>query len=180
MMPTATATDSEHSFQDAMALFAAGVTAVTTLRDGKPAGLIATSVCSLSSDPPSLVVCVNKNASAHDAIVKHGTFAVNLLSVEQSDIVDRFRAAKGDARFEPGQWTTLETGAPVLADAAVVLDCRLDKCHDGYTHSIFVGVIERISSRRDVDSACLLWHGRSFARSTPLGAAQRVSKAVEV
>ncbi|MFT4067386.1 flavin reductase family protein [Paraburkholderia sp.] len=162
------AADTDRTFQDAMSLFAAGVTAITTMRDGRPIGLIATSVCSLSSDPPSIVVCVNKSASAHDAIVAHGKFAVNLLSVDQSDVVDRFREAKGQARFEAGQWTTLETGAPVLADAAVVLDCTLEKCHDGFTHSIFVGVIERISCSRSVDTSCLLWHARGYARSMPL------------
>jgi flavin reductase len=160
--------DTVHSFQDAMALFAAGVTAVTTMRDGQPVGLIATSVCSLSSEPPSIVVCVNKSASAHDAIVAHGKFAVNLLSDDQSDVVERFREAKGHERFAAGQWTTLATGAPVLADAAVALDCTLEKCHDGFTHSIFVGVIERISCRQSVDASCLLWHARAYARSMPL------------
>jgi flavin reductase len=160
--------DVTRAFQNAMSLFAAGVTAITTMHDGQPAGLIATSVCSLSCAPPSIVVCVNKSASAHDAIVTHGKFAVNLLSVDQFDVVDRFREAKGHDRFEAGQWTTLETGAPVLADAAVVLDCTLGKHHDGFTHSIFVGVIEQISCRREVDSSCLLWHARGYARSVPL------------
>jgi flavin reductase len=160
--------DMTRAFQNAMSLFAAGVTAITTMRDGKPAGLIATSVCSLSADPPSVRVCVNKSAFAHDAIVTHGKFAVNLLSTDQCDVVERFREAKGHERFEAGQWTTLQTGAPVLADAAVVLDCTLGKCHDGFTHSIFVGVIEQISCQKDFDSSCLLWHARGFARSVPL------------
>ncbi|SAK77782.1 flavin reductase family protein [Caballeronia ptereochthonis] len=160
--------DMTRAFRNAMSLFAAGVTAITTMRDGKPAGLIATSVCSLSSDPPSIIVCVSKGASAHDAIVAHGKFAVNLLSVDQCDVVDRFREAKGHERFEAGQWTTLRTGAPVLADASVVLDCTLGQRHDGFTHSIFIGVIEQISCRRNVDSSCLLWHARGFARSVPL------------
>lgn len=160
--------DMTRAFQNAMSLFAAGVTVVTTMRDDGPAGLIATSVCSLSSDPPSIIVCVNRSASAHDAIVAQGKFAVNLLSVDQCEVVDRFRQTKGQERFETGQWTTLKTGAPVLADAAVVLDCTLGKRHDGFTHSIFVGVIEQIVCRRNLDAGCLLWHERGFARSTPL------------
>ena len=163
-------TDPVVEFQKAMSLFAAGVTVVTTLSDGKPAGLVATSVCSLSSDPPSIVVCVNKKAATHDAMIEQQKFSVNLLSVEHREVVDRFRDIRGHERFEPHHWTTGKSGTPVLRDAVVVLDCEISGRYDGFTHSIFIGVIKDIAFASENDgAACLMWHGRNFARCLPLG-----------
>jgi flavin reductase len=165
------ASDAVFEFQRAMSLFAAGVTVITTLRDGRPAGLVATSVCSLSADPPSIIVCVNKTASAHDAMIAEGKFAVNLLSVDHRDVVGRFRDARGHDRFDTHRWATGTTGSPVLSDAVVVLDCEIGDKHDGFTHTIFVGIIRDIAFASDTqDAACLMWHGRSFARCLPLSA----------
>lgn len=155
-------------FQRAMASFAAGITAITTQRDGCPVGIIATSVCSLSADPPSIIVCVNKDSSVHDAILQEGRFAVNLLSVAHCDVVQRFQSHKGDARFEPDIWASLETGAPILVNAAVALDCELLDRHDGYSHSIIVGGIKATRLADAPHADCLLWHDRAYACSVPL------------
>ncbi|CAB3669761.1 flavin reductase family protein [Paraburkholderia rhynchosiae] len=160
--------DSRANFQQAMSLFAAGVTVITAMHDAKPVGLIATSVCSLSDEPPSVIVCVNKSASSHDAILRAGSFAVNLLSTAHCGVVDTFRKTKGQARFTSNQWASLVTGAPVLADATVALDCEISDQHDGFTHSIIVGVIREIAFNETADAGCLLWHERGFARSAPL------------
>ncbi|MDR5836361.1 flavin reductase family protein [Caballeronia sp. LZ034LL] len=164
-------TDPVIEFQKAMSLFAAGVTVITTMSDGKPAGLVATSVCSLSSTPPSIVVCVNKSAATHDVLIQEGKFAVNLLSVEHRGVVDRFRDVRGEARFDTHPWRVSKTGSPMLDDAVVVLDCEIAGRHDGFSHSIFIGVIRDIAfARQDDAPACLMWHGRTFARCSPLSA----------
>ncbi|MBB5411148.1 MULTISPECIES: flavin reductase family protein [unclassified Paraburkholderia] len=160
--------DSKANFQQAMSLFAAGVTVITAMHHAKPVGLIATSVCSLSDDPPSVIVCVNKCASSHDAILGAGSFAVNLLSTAHCGLVDTFRKRKGQDRFAANKWSSLETGAPILPDATVALDCEISDRHDGFTHSIIVGVIREIAFNETVDAGCLLWHERGFARSAPL------------
>ncbi|WP_202988061.1 flavin reductase family protein [Pseudomonas typographi] len=153
-------------FRQAMASFASGVTAVTTQENNVPCGLIATSVCSLSAEPPTVLVCVNKSASPHDAILRTRCFAVNLLSAEQASIVERFSAAKGSERFEPEQWTLGVTGAPVLIDSVVTFDCELIAVHDGFTHSIMVGkIVDAMINERQA-TACLLWHRQGFAHSS--------------
>ena len=70
----------EQQFKEAMGRFAGAVTAITTFANEQPAGLIATAVCSLSCEPPSVIVCVNKTASAHDLILNNGYFGVSLLA----------------------------------------------------------------------------------------------------
>lgn len=148
-----------------MARFAGAVTIVTTSENDQPIGMVATSVCSLSADPPSLVVCINKGTSAHDPIMRNRTFAVNLLSDEQVLLVRNFMSQKGSQRFDQGTWGKLVTGAPVVQGATAVFDCELLESYDGFSHTILIGKILdlRLSDKLDAVS-CLLWHNRDFAK----------------
>jgi flavin reductase len=150
-------------FRNAMARFTNGVTAITTSENGIPSGLIATSVCSLSADPPTILVCVNKTAGAHDVIVRSRMFAVNLLSADQKDVAQRFASEKGASRFDLTRWTVGERGAPILIGSVVSLDCKVIATHNGYSHTIFVGEITVSTMHTDPDTNCLLWHQRNFA-----------------
>ena len=163
-----TSTVKVSDFQQAMAAFPGGITAVTTLDGAAPAGIIATAVCSLSAEPPSIVVCVNKHASVHDAILRSRRFAVNLLSTDQHDVAQRFQRQKGSERFDVRHWSSLETGAPILINAALALDCALLDAYDGYTHTILVGAVQAAQMPAAGDGGPLLWHERAYARSRPL------------
>ena len=158
----------QSSFADAMARYPGAVTIVTTREDGLPLGMVATAVCSLSADPPSLVVCLNKGTSAHDPILRQKFFAVSLVSGEHVRVVQHFMATKGIDRFSMGDWSTLVTGAPVLNDATVVFDCQLSEVHDGFTHSILIGAVMDCRVSTPTDQTCLLWHGRDFAEPSRL------------
>lgn len=158
----------QSSFADAMARFPGAVTMITTLEDGLPFGMIATAVCSLSADPPSLIACLNKDTSAHDPILRQKLFAVNLVSGEHVPVVRHFMSSKGPERFKLGNWTTLRTGAPILNDATVAFDCELREVHDGFTHSILVGTVKDCRIATQLDQSCLLWHGRDFAEPSYL------------
>lgn len=151
-------------FRVAMQRFAASATAITTLDDGVFAGLMATAVCSLSAEPPSLVVCINRDASAHDAILRSGILGVSLIPDNAEELAMHFAQAKGAARFERGDWTTLETGAPILLDAPAAFDCRISQVYDGYSHSIIVADIKAFHFAELPESDCLIWHRRAFAR----------------
>jgi flavin reductase len=154
-------------FRHAMTRFASGITAITTRENGLPSGLIATSVCSLSAEPATMLVCVNKSASAHDVILRTKTFAVNLLSADQMSVAERFMASRGPDRFDPAQWEDGAAGSPVLTSAVVVFDCRLIAIHDGFTHSILVGQIADATVNDDAAADCLLWHRHTFAQMSP-------------
>jgi len=152
------------AFIHAMASMAAGVAVITTGEGEKCAGLTATAICSLSADPPSLIVCVNKEASAHDLLVAEARFAVNVLGRDQRDLALRF--AKGSLtaseKFSGANWSTLATGAPVLATAEAVFDCALDRVVDGYSHSILIGLVKHTLVREETEGSGLVWHGRRF------------------
>jgi cob(II)yrinic acid a,c-diamide reductase len=105
-------------FKKAMRHCAGAVALVTVGReDGRRTGLTVTAVCSLSDDPPSLLVCVNCNASAHPRIREERCFGVSFLSEEHMPLALTFsgqNGVDGDDRFGFGRWATRVTGTPVL------------------------------------------------------------------
>jgi flavin reductase (NADH)/cob(II)yrinic acid a,c-diamide reductase len=141
------------NFKQAMRHCAGAVALVTVGREsGRRTGLTVTAVCSLSDDPPSLLVCVNRNASAHPRIREEACFGVNFLAHEHMALALTFSGQKGvngDDRFAFGQWATAVTGAPVLEDALVSFDCALRETFETKTHSVFIGDVRDVSFRVD-------------------------------
>lgn len=154
-------------FLEAMSVLPGPVAIITTGLAGQRGGLTASSVCSLSTDPPSVIACVNKSASAHDLILKAGCFGVNILRPDQQGAANLFTRKNVD-RFANHDWIEMSTGAPLLADALVALDCRLDRVFDGFSHSILVGVVEQLSYSPKPDEDCLVWHRRRYRRSADI------------
>ena len=152
-------------FRNAMRGFAGAVTIVSTGAVRRRAGLTATSVCSLSDDPPSLLVCVNRNAAAHNRIQAERAFGIAVLNAEQDGVAECFagrRRLAPEQRFAVGIWHCLATGAPLLRDAVVNFDCELAAEHAFKTHSIFIGLVRDI---RQCDGARpLLYLRGGFAR----------------
>lgn len=141
-------------FRASMRQLAGAVTVIATGDAGQRFGLTATAVCSLSDDPPTLLVCVNRSASAHDLIQKNRTFTVNLLAGDQEKVAARFagRAGlKGEARFEGAAWGRLATGAPVLDNALAVFDCEITQEHVFASHTIFIGRVVASAARGAAD-----------------------------
>ncbi len=133
---------------------AGAVTVIATGAVGHRSGLTATAVCSVSDDPATMLVCVNRTASAHDLIHKHRWFSVNLLASDQQAVADRFsgRAGlRGDVRFENGAWHTLVSGSPVLLGALAAFDCEVAEAHVTATHTIFIGRVVAATARETAD-----------------------------
>jgi flavin reductase (DIM6/NTAB) family NADH-FMN oxidoreductase RutF len=154
-------------YKRGMRRLAAGVTIVTTAHDGERNGLTATAVTSLSSEPPQLLVCVNRTASAHDLIRAASRLCVNLLAREHQELAARFAGSDrihGSERFENGRWTTLTTGAPALTDAIAAFDCVVSETIDSATHTIFIGRVVDVAMREDGEP--LLYEAGSFVSLT--------------
>jgi flavin reductase len=130
-------------FRAAMRGLASGVSLVTTLDpEGKPHGMAATAVMSVSADPPRILVCVNKTASMHAPLVAFGCYAVSFLSAAQADLVRIFSSPdQRHLRFAGSGWSGLTTGAPVLDGAVAVLDCVVVEQIDAISHSMFIGEV---------------------------------------
>jgi flavin reductase (DIM6/NTAB) family NADH-FMN oxidoreductase RutF len=153
----------------AMRQLAAAVNVITTEIGGERVGLTATAACSVSVEPPQLLVCVNRSGYSHDFIAEAGAFCVNVLAVDQDDVARRFAGMDGsdrDERFALGRWSTLSTGAPVLEDCLANFDCEIVNTFEAATHSIFVGLVVGCRSV-NVGEPLLFGDGR-FARLAEL------------
>jgi len=158
-------------FKQAMRHLAGGVTIIATEHEGCRAGLAATAVCSVLADPPTLLVCINSGASAHDPIRASGRSSVNLLASGQNGIARGFSGEtglKGEERFAAGEWSPLVTGAPVLDGALVSFDCYVTEVVRMATHSVFFGAVMGVSSRT-VAKPLIYAHG-TYGNFSPEGA----------
>lgn len=147
------------AFRSAMRHVAATVYAVTTGHGEDRYGIVATAVSSLSFDPPSLLVCVNRTASLHAPLASAETFCVNVLGLGNRDVAEQFMLGRGVDRFAVGEWDEA-LGVPLLATAQSSFVCRRVHCHDFGTHSIFIG--ELIAAKHRADAAPLTYYDRRY------------------
>lgn len=152
------------AFKSGMRKFASGVALITSAAAGHRAGLVATAISSVSTAPPTLLVCINRSASAHEVIDRSEVYAVNLLAAADLDLVDVFsKSARRAERFTSGDWQTQITGAPVLASALAAFDCKVVQRLAYETHTIFLGEVLQVRiAGQDVDP--LLYMDSAFRR----------------
>lgn len=130
-------------FRRAMRRLATTVSIVTTSSEGKPFGMTATAVTSLSIEPPSLLFCVNRNTSIFPILGPGVKACINLLGSEQARLAEIFAGKVSPAeRFSSGSWDYGEAGIPFLIDAQASLSCTIDAIFDYATHAIFVGKVD--------------------------------------
>ncbi|WP_137156203.1 flavin reductase [Rhizobium sp. FKL33] len=134
------------AYRNAMARLAAAVTIVTTDGVGGKAGFAATAVTSVSDNPPTLLVCLNRGSSAFPAVKANGVVTVNVLSNDHQNLSRLFGGKTPvDERFAGADWEKTETGAWRLPDALASFDCRITSIADGATHDVlFCEVIETV------------------------------------
>ena len=161
-MPTVTADDHRYGMRH----FAVGVTIITAGEGADRAGLTATAVCSVTADPPRLVVFVNKNVAASDVVLNSGALCVNVLAGDQEEVAKAFagmiEGVHGDARFAHGEWHALTTGAPTLDGALANFDCRVIKVFDESTHHAFLCEVLATCERNDGEA--LIYLNGAFRR----------------
>jgi flavin reductase (DIM6/NTAB) family NADH-FMN oxidoreductase RutF len=153
------------AFRHAMRELASGVSVIAAGRDDEWTGITATSVSSLSLEPPTILVCVNRSSSLAPFLQRYWHFSVNVLSSSQREIANRFAGRggiQGRDRFLSGRWQTLVTGAPVLVDALTSIDCKLEEIIERHSHLIVLGHPLAIRTAGASD-ALLHWRGE-FAR----------------
>jgi len=134
-------------FKSAMRNLAGGVSVISAGRGEARSGMTATSVSSLSLEPPSLLVCIRRGSATLAAITAHRAFGVNVLSADHRHLADRFAGQTGiaaAARFRDTDWLTLATGAPLLADALTAVDCTLERIIDYSSHTIVIGRVRAV------------------------------------
>lgn len=116
--------------------------------DGHPVGLTATAVTSLSSEPPTLLVCVNRQSTIAAALTAGDAFSVNVLAADQGDVARAFGGqldVRGAGRFRFGNWIRSEDShVPVLNGCRVAFDCSVAHVHDWATHHVVIGTVRDV------------------------------------
>jgi flavin reductase (DIM6/NTAB) family NADH-FMN oxidoreductase RutF len=174
----ATASD----FRNAMRQLTGGVSVITAGKGRDISGMTVTSVSSLSVDPPSLIVSLNRESSSWPLVKRYGFFGVNILTSDQVDIAERFTGKgglKGADRFAGAPWTTRASGVPLLADALAAIDCEVEDVVERHSHAIVIGrVLDVAVSART--AALAYWQGRYVAIDQDEDAAKLAEVSVPV
>ena len=149
-------------FKNAMSLLTSAVNVVTTAGMSGRYGFTASAVCSVTDTPPTLLVCMNKSSRSHEHFIENKILTVNVLGAEHEQISHLFASSRcsSDERFKQGNWTTLETGAPVLEEALVSFDCEIDQIQEVGTHSIFICRVAAIQKSEQDQS--LVYFNRAY------------------
>ena len=126
-----------------MSAFPSGVTIVTTLDAlGQPKGLTCTATCSLSADPPLLLVCIDRRSSTLDAMRYSGRFVINYLLANGGELSNRFASREPD-RWANLAWRPTRDGLPWLyRDSMAYAECALVQETDGGDHQIVIGRVD--------------------------------------
>ena len=146
-----------------MGAFATGVTIASTKVGDETWGMTANGITSLSLDPPLILLAVQKDAASHGKFKEGGCFALSILTAQQQDLSDRF-AFKGPKDFSGLDYTTAETGAPILTDSLGWVDCRVTEVFNGGDHDIFIG---EILAGEAGSGEPLLYFGGKYGRWVP-------------
>ncbi|PMV22704.1 MULTISPECIES: flavin reductase family protein [unclassified Pseudomonas] len=155
-----------NDFKQAMRRLTSTISLITTRHLGQPFGMAATAVQSVTADPATILVCVNRSASISTALEVSGRFAVNMLHLSHVDLVPIFSGQlKGHERFEHGQWVE-QHGVPVLADAQAALVCEVCEVATIGSHDVIFGRVLWVDTRPDISP--LLYEDGRFARSAAI------------
>lgn len=135
------------SFRAVLGRFACGVTVVTARgADGRDAGMTVSAFCSLSLEPPLVLVCIARDASLHDALVPGVAFAVNVLAAGQEALSRRFSGVDVN-RFDGIGYSRGQTDVALLDDTLAHLECRVSALHVAGDHTICVGEVVAVGVR---------------------------------
>jgi flavin reductase (DIM6/NTAB) family NADH-FMN oxidoreductase RutF len=143
---TVTTSQMTDAFRASMRAVAASVSLVTSCdENGGWHGMAVTSASSLSMDPPSMMVAINRAASIHPIIQKSGRYALNLMGEGHAALLEAFsRSDMRNRRFLPDQWQAGANGLPVLKGALSAHLCRVVAAHEFGTHTVFFGEVEDV------------------------------------
>jgi flavin reductase len=147
------------------------VNIITTDGAAGQGGITATAVCSVTDDPPTLLVCLNRTSPRSALFLANRVLCVNTLSASQQGISNAFSAPSDKAdmasRFAAGSWTRLATGAPALEGAAASFDCRITEVMEQGTHSVVFAEVEAVRFA-DMAAGCLMYYARGY-HGLPIG-----------
>ncbi len=113
------------------------------------------SVTSISMNPPSLLVCINKDARIHDTLLEGEEFCINLLTKKHMNLSNICsNPNRHDDRFLNDSWNV--DNVPYLNDAQANIFCKIDKLISFNTHTIVIGLVNDAISREEINTLSYL------------------------
>ena len=148
----------------AMRRWATGVTIVSVEYKGIQHGMTVSSFTSVSLEPPTVLVSLERIARTHDLVMKAGSFGVTILSTEQQEISDRFagRKTEYENRFLNLNTHILVSNAPFIDGGLAFFDCRVLSTLDSGTHTLFIG--EVLAVQFEEGEHPLLYYNQQYRR----------------
>ena len=134
----------DETFKELMKRFASGVTLITFEDEGKLSGLTVSSFCSLSMNPPLILICIDKKIPSHNSLKNGASFGVNICTSEQGKLAWDFANSninKNELILSLSHRIT-DDKVPLLNDCLASMECTLKETYEGGDHTIFVGQIE--------------------------------------
>ncbi len=159
----------KQEYREAMARFGAAVNVITSDGPAGRCGFTASAVCSVTDDPPTLLVCINRTSDSHPLITVNKVLCVNTLGPGHQSLSPLFGGqveSDVDMRFAAASWSVLATGSPVLDEATVAFDCRVDRMIEIGTHSVLF--CEVVAVRQGSIHEGLIYYGRAYHPVRPL------------
>lgn len=151
------------SLRIAMRQWASGVSVVSAIQNEVRHGMTVSSFTSVSLNPPTVLISLQKETRTHDFVRDSGFFAVTILSQGQQDISDRFAGrVPEENRFENIETFSMISGAPLLKKGLAFFDCRVTAAHDSATHTVFIG--EVLAAESVNKGKPLLYYNRAYHR----------------
>ena len=151
------------TYREAMARFGAAVSVVATDGPAGRFGFTASAVTSVTDDPPTLLVCLNRNSDSNAALKENAVLCVNTLTGEHRHLSPIFAGMTEHdvpGRFATAEWSRLVTGSPVLKGAGVSFDCRIVQVTEVGTHSVFFCEVDAIQYGEAPEG--LIYFGRGY------------------
>ena len=118
-----------------------GIYVLTSRAGDTVNGMIVSWVSQVSYDPPLIMAAVHPNRYSHQLIEKGDGFALHILSDAQTDFLARFKKPEVKNKFSALNWTTGQTGFPILRDCLAYLECKLKTHYRPGNHSLFIGEV---------------------------------------
>ena len=156
---------SSDDFRSAMRRLPGGVSVITVGRGKDITGMTVTSVSSLSVDPATLIVSINRASSSWPLLKQYGFFGVNVLNADQLDIAERFTGkdgTKGVDRFNGAEWITRASGVPLLVGALAAIDCEAEDIVERHSHAVVIGRVLDLQLSTPT-AALAYWQGQYVA-----------------
>jgi len=150
-------------FRRALAQLAGGVVVVTSAdRGSEPAGVTATAVCSVSLEPPLVLVCLSAGSRTRERIATSGRYAINVLGSGHRSHAERFAAA-GDGKFDGLSWEPGKSGCPILPGSIAVCECEVEQSIEAGDHTVFIGRVIEVTATEGQHDQPLLWYRGRYA-----------------